>query len=251
VTELLLETEGLTRRFGALVAVDGVSLSVRRGEAHAIIGPNGAGKSTLIDLLSGDLAPSAGRIRFKGQRIDGLPSWRISRLGVGRSYQRTNLFPGFTCAECVWIAAQSRLASSMRFFRPASRLREVRERADRALELCGLAARGAEPATALSYGEQRQLELGMLLATEPELLLLDEPLAGMGHDEARALVELLGRLGRERTLVLIEHDMEAVFSLAQTLTVMADGRVLASGPPLEVRASPSVREAYLGEELFP
>ncbi|GAC1342589.1 MAG: ABC transporter ATP-binding protein [Myxococcales bacterium] len=248
MAEELLSTEGLSRRFGALAALDAVSLSFRAGEVHAIIGPNGAGKSTLLDLLSGLRAPSAGRIRFKGRSIGGLAPFRISRLGIGRSFQTTNVFPGFSAGECVSIAAQSRLGSSMRFFAPAARRPGLAERASRALEQCGLSARAQVQAAALSYGEQRQLEIGMLLATEPELLLLDEPLAGMGHDEARAITDLLRRLSRERTLVLVEHDMEAVFSLAQTLTVLVDGRVLESGGVEQVRASRAVRQAYLGEE---
>jgi branched-chain amino acid transport system ATP-binding protein len=249
MSEVLLATEALTRRFGALAAVDSVTLDFRSGEVHAVIGPNGAGKSTLLDLLSGLRAPSAGRIRFRGRSIGGLSPFRISRLGIGRSFQKTNLFPGFSSRECVSIAAQSRLGSSMRFFAPASRRPGLAERTDHALLLCGLAGRAEAQVSSLSYGEQRQLEIGMLLATEPELLLLDEPLAGMGHDEARAITGLLRRLSRERTLVLVEHDMEAVFSIAQTLTVLVDGRVLESGSVEQVRASRAVREAYLGEGI--
>jgi branched-chain amino acid transport system ATP-binding protein len=215
---------------------------------HAVIGPNGAGKSTLINVLSGELRPSAGRIRFKGRDVSREPPDRLSKLGFGRSYQTANLFPGLRCGDCVWLAAQSRLPSSMRFSRPATRFAGVAERAARALEQCGLSSRRAVLAERLSYGEQRQLEIGMMLATEPELLLLDEPLAGMGHGEVLQILELLRGLARGRTVVLIEHDMDAVFSIADTVTVLVDGRVLETGTPERIRASPAVRSAYLGEE---
>jgi len=251
VPEPLLATEDLTRRFGALAAVDRVSLAFAAGGVHAVIGPNGAGKSTLINLLSGELRPSAGRIRFKGRDVSREPPDRLSKLGFGRSYQTANLFPGLRCGDCVWLAAQSRLPTSMRFLRPADRFAGVAERAGRALEQCGLAARRGILAERLSYGEQRQLEIGMMLATEPELLLLDEPLAGMGHGEALQVLELLRGLARGRTVVLIEHDMDAVFSIADTVTVLVDGRVLETGTPEGIRASPAVRSAYLGEEDAP
>ena len=246
--EPLLATEGLTRRFGALAAVDGVSLAFEAGRVHAVIGPNGAGKSTLVNLLSGELRPTSGRIRFKGRDVSREPPDRLSKLGVGRSYQTANLFAGLRCEDCVWLAAQSRLPTSMRFLRPAARFAGVAERTARALEQCGLGGRRSVLSERLSYGEQRQLEIGMMLATEPELLLLDEPLAGMGHDEARSVLELLRGLSRGRTLVLIEHDMDAVFSIADTVTVLVDGRVLETGTPERIRASPAVRVAYLGEE---
>jgi branched-chain amino acid transport system ATP-binding protein len=246
MSEAILSTDRLVKRFGAIHAVDSVSLDFQAGQVHAIIGPNGAGKTSLINLLSGDLQPSDGSIRFKGQDITRAPADRVSRLGIGRSYQRTNIFPRFTCAENCWLGAQSRLPSSMRFLRPAARYGEVRARMERALELCGLDGRAGAVAATLSYGEQRQLEIGMMLATEPELLLLDEPLAGMGSDEAAGVIELLLRLARDHTLILIEHDMDAVFAVAQAMTVMVDGRVLASGPPEAIRANAEVQEAYLG-----
>ena len=215
---------------------------------HAVIGPNGAGKTTFINLLSGDLLPNDGRIFFNGREITRLPPNRISQLGIGRSYQKTNIFAGFTCIENCWVAAQSRLATSMRFVRPARNLRSVRERTERALDLCGLTPRRDTLASAMSYGEQRQLEIGMMLATEPELLLLDEPLAGMGSDESAQVIELLQRLAEEHTLILIEHDMDAVFSVAQRLTVLVNGQVLETGTVAEIRSSQAVQEAYLGDD---
>ncbi|HXH03683.1 MAG TPA: ABC transporter ATP-binding protein [Candidatus Competibacteraceae bacterium] len=246
MTAPILVTEGLSKRFGGLCAVDEVSLRFVRGEVHAILGPNGAGKSTLVNLLSGDLLPTSGSIRFEGRDITRLPAYRRSQLGIGRSYQKTNIFPSFTCFENCWLAAQSRLPTSMRFLRPARRLKLIWERTARALELCGLAERAQTVASAMSYGEQRQLEIGMVLATEPRLLLLDEPMAGMGKEESERVVALLRSLAGDYTLILIEHDMDAVFALADALTVMVNGRVLDSGPVLQVRNNIAVQEAYLG-----
>ena len=242
-----LETEALTRRFGGLAAVDGVSLSCRQGEVHAVIGPNGAGKTTLINMLSGDLPASSGRIRLGGRDVTGLSADRISQLGVGRSYQKTNVFLPFTAFENCRLAAQSRLRTSMRFFRNARRHREVNEAAERALALAGLDTRGGARVAELSHGEQRQVEIAMALATQPTILLLDEPLAGMGGEESSRIVELLKRLVADHAILLVEHDMDAVFALADRLTVMANGRVLESGAPEEIRASRAVQEAYLGE----
>ncbi len=248
MAELILETRGLTRQFGGLTAVSQVSIAFERGLTHAIIGPNGAGKTTLINLLSGVLLPSSGSIHFKEHDITRLSSDRVSQLGVGRSFQKTNIFPPLTCYENCFLAAQSRLPSAMRFFRPAARYADVQERADKAIELCGLSHRRNTVAQAMSYGEQRQLEIGMMLATEPELLLLDEPLAGMGTEEAQQVVELLKRLAAEHTLILIEHDMDAVFAIADRLTVMVNGTKLATGTVEEIRANPEVQRAYLGED---
>jgi branched-chain amino acid transport system ATP-binding protein len=249
VPEPLLLTEALTRRFGALAAVDGVSLAFEEGRVHAVIGPNGAGKSTFLNLLSGELRATQGRVRFRGLDVTRATPDELSRLGIGRSYQTANLFPELSCADCAWLAAQSRMPSSMRFFRPAERYAEVGDRAARALEVCGLSGRRPALAGQLSYGEQRQLEIAMMLATEPTLLLLDEPLAGLGHDEARRVVALLTEVARGRTVILVEHDMEAVFSISDTVTVLVDGRVLERGSPDQVRNSAAVREAYLGEEI--
>jgi branched-chain amino acid transport system ATP-binding protein len=248
VSEVFLELEQLTKRYYALAAVSDVSLKIHRGEIHAIIGPNGAGKTTLINVLSGDLPPTSGKVRFKGQDVTGLSPDRISRLGIGRSYQQTNVFPSLNCLDNCWLAAQSRSRSSMRFVWPAHRLARVRERAERALATCGLGGREQVLAADLSYGEQRQLELAMMLATEPELLLLDEPLAGMGSEEAAAVTALLRRLAETRTIVLVEHDMDAVFAIANRITVMVGGQVLETGGLEQIRRSRAVQDAYLGIE---
>ena len=245
-TPAALRTQGLTRRFGGLVALDAVSLEFRVGELHAVIGPNGAGKTTLINLLSGDLAPSGGSVTLQGRDITGLPPQRISRLGVGRSFQRTNVFMNFTVFENCRLAAQSRLRSSFRFLRPAARYREVNEAARQAVDTVDLNSRSEMKASDLSHGERRQLEVAMTLATAPTVLLLDEPLAGMGAEEAARMVELLRKLAPGHAMLLVEHDMDAVFALAATLTVMVNGSVLASGPPAEIRANAQVQEAYLG-----
>ncbi len=244
--EPILTTRDLSKSFGGLVAVNNVTLDFAPGRVHAIIGPNGAGKTTLINLLSGDLPPSGGSITFKGRNITRLPAFEISRIGLGRSYQKTNIFPQFTCFQNCWLGAQSRLETSMKFFRPAAAYAEVHARAERALDLCGLTHRRDLPPAQISHGEQRQLEIGMMLATEPEVFLLDEPLAGMGPQESEAVVRLLNDLARDHTLILIEHDMDAVFAVADLLTVMVDGRVLATGTPEEIRSNAEVQDAYLG-----
>jgi branched-chain amino acid transport system ATP-binding protein len=243
-----LSVEGLSRNFGGLAAVSGVALETRTGTLHAVIGPNGAGKTTLIDMLSGDLLPSAGKISLFGADITGLPAHRVSQLGVGRSYQKTNVFLGFTAFENCRLAAQSRLPSSMRFMRRALAYAEVNRAAEQALAAAGLESRSGSLASALSHGEQRQLEIAMTLATSPRVLLLDEPLAGMGAEESSSMVELLKKLRPGHAMLLIEHDMDAVFALADRLTVMVNGQVLASGTPGEIRANPAVQEAYLGED---
>jgi branched-chain amino acid transport system ATP-binding protein len=244
----VLGTRGLTRLFGGLAAVNDVSLECRAREVHAVIGPNGAGKTTLINLLSGDLAPSAGKVTLGGQDITGFEPHRVSRLGVGRSYQKTNVFLPFTVFENCRLAAQSRLPSSMRFFRPALANREINAAAERALAAAGLEDRAGTPVAQLSHGEQRQVEIAMTLATAPRLLLLDEPLAGMGAEESARIVELLKRLAAEHSILLVEHDMDAVFAVADVLTVMVNGSVLESGTPEAIRASRAVQEAYLGTE---
>jgi len=246
VAEAALRTAGLRRLFGGLAAVNDVSLECHVGRLHAVIGPNGAGKTTLINLLSGDLAPSAGRIEILGREVTGLAAHRISQLGVGRSYQRTNVFMDFSVFENCRLAAQSRLPSSLRFLRPAARYREVNEAAERAIGVVDLTSRSHVRASDLSHGERRQLEVAMTLATAPAVLLLDEPLAGMGAEEAARMVELLRKLAPDHAILLVEHDMDAVFALAATLTVMVNGSVLASGAPAEIRANAQVQEAYLG-----
>jgi branched-chain amino acid transport system ATP-binding protein len=244
--ETALRTEGLTRMFGGLAAVSGVSLECGVGRVHAVIGPNGAGKTTLINLLSGDLAPSAGRVFVDGRDVTGLASHRISQLGVGRSYQRTNVFMSFSAFENCRLAAQSRLRTSMRFLRPAAAYAGVNDAAERALAVTDLLSRKNRIASELSHGERRQLEVAMTLATSPRVLLLDEPLAGMGAEEAARMIGLLQRLAADHAMLLVEHDMDAVFAIASVLTVMVDGRVLASGTPAQIRANAQVQEAYLG-----
>ena len=248
MAEPILELRGLSRRFGALRAVSEVSLAFAPGQVHAVIGPNGAGKSTLLNLLSGELRADAGSVHFRGQDVTRASPDQLSRLGLGRSFQTATVLAGLTCEETLRLAAQSCLRSSMRFFRPAHRYPEILARAERALDACRLGARRASRATDLSYGEQRQLEIGMMLATAPQLLLLDEPLAGLGHDEALAVVDLLRAVAADHTLILVEHDMDAVFSLASAVTVLVDGKVLETGTPRQIRGSAAVREAYLGEE---
>jgi branched-chain amino acid transport system ATP-binding protein len=246
--EPILAVRDLSKRFAGLLAVNAVSLEARRREVHAVIGPNGAGKTTLINLLSGDLAPSAGRILFEGSDIAGLPAHRIARLGIARSYQKTNIFPAFSAFENCRLAAQSRLDTSMRFFRPAHGYGAVNAAAERALALVGLVPAAGRAAGVLSHGEQRQLEIAVALATSPKVLLLDEPLAGMGTDESVEMTALIARLAVEHAIILVEHDMDAVFSVAHRLTVMVNGAVLESGEPQAIRRSKAVQQAYLGAD---
>ena len=248
MAEAVLRTERLSKHFGGLAAVNDVSLEFFTDQIHAVIGPNGAGKTTLASLLSGDLACTSGRIYLDGEDIAGLSADRVSQRGVGRSYQKTNIFLPFTVFENCRIAAQSRLPSSMRFIRPALAYHEVVQAAERALALVGLEHRVQAPAANLSHGEQRQLEIAMTLATRPRILLLDEPLAGMGGEESARMVELLQKLKQAHAMLLVEHDMDAVFALADRLTVMVNGSVLESGTPEQIRASAAVQEAYLGTE---
>ena len=248
MAEPILRAENLTKRFGGLTAVNDVSLDLHVGQVHALIGPNGAGKSTLTNLLSGDLRPSSGQIHYAGVDLSGMPSERISRLGLGRSYQKTNIFLPFSVFENCRLAAQSRQQRAWRIFRNARQFADVNARAAAALEAVGLSARRDALAVALSHGEQRQLEIAMCLATEPAVLLLDEPLAGMGPQESQVIIALIQQLTPGHAIMLIEHDMDAVFAVADRLTVMVNGDVLASGTPAEVRASAIVQQAYLGEE---
>ena len=250
MSEPLLYTELITRSFGGLLAVNKLSLTFRRGQVHAIIGPNGAGKTTLINLLSGDLLPTSGQITFNGQNITQLPAYKTSQLGIGRSYQRTNIFHDFSCWQNVWLAAQSRIKSSMRFFRSAESYAEISKVVEWALEISKLENSAAVRASNLSYGEKRQLEIGMLLAMKPKVLLLDEPMAGMSETEVDVVIDLVKRLTSEHCIVLIEHDMDAVFAVADILSVMDNGRLLATGAPNIVRGNPKVIEAYLGNESF-
>ncbi|MCE3270731.1 MAG: putative type branched chain amino acid transport system, ATP-binding component [Ramlibacter sp.] len=246
MSEVLLSARGLTKRFGGLAAVNDVTLDLWRQRIHAVIGPNGAGKSTLTNLLSGDLEPSAGSVTLAGRDVTGWSPERISRAGLGRSYQKTNIFLPFTVWENIRLAAQSRTPHAARWLARASSVKQANERAERALELAGLAPRRDHVAGAASHGEQRQLEIAMTLATDPQVMLLDEPLAGMGTAEAERMVELLLRLKEQHAMMLVEHDMDAVFALADHLTVMVNGQVIASGTPQQVRADANVQAAYLG-----
>ena len=256
MTNALLSARQLTKRFGGLAAVNGVSLDLWRGQIHAVIGPNGAGKSTLTNLLSGDLPPSAGQVQLGSTDVTGWAPERISRQGLGRSYQKTNIFLPLTVHENVRLAAQSRDPQQpwnpLRWW-PDTRANTIKNRAtnarlESAIELSGLKDRRMAIAGAMSHGEQRQLEIAMTLATEPQVLLLDEPLAGMGVAEAERMVELLQRLKPAHAIMLVEHDMDAVFALADQLTVMVNGEVIAHGTPPEVRADATVQAAYLGED---
>ena len=246
MTEPILVTQSLCRRFGGLMAVNDVAIGLDTGMLHAVLGPNGAGKTTLINLLSGELPASGGSIRYKGEDITRLAPDRRSRIGIGRSFQKTNIFPAFTAFENCRLAAQSRIPRALHVVSDATAFPPVREAAQHALVATGLATRGDRVASTLSHGEQRQLEIAMVLATAPEVLLLDEPLAGMGAEEVARMVELLKKITRDHALLLVEHDMDAVFAVADRITVMVNGQVLESGTPDEIRASPAVRQAYLG-----
>lgn len=248
MSEVMMSARQLTKRFGGLLAVNDVSLDLWRNRIHAVIGPNGAGKSTLTALLAGDLEPTSGEVVLESRNVTGWSPNRLARHGLGRSFQKTNIFPVFTVWENARLAAQSRAQHTWHWFANAASLRAVNERAAHALELAGLLHRRDARADAISHGEQRQLEIAMALATSPKVLLLDEPLAGMGVVEAEKMVGLLTRLKRDHALLLIEHDMDAVFALADQLTVMVNGKVIASGSATEIRNHADVRAAYLGEE---
>jgi branched-chain amino acid transport system ATP-binding protein len=248
VADALLEIEDLSKRFGGVVASDAIALAVPQGELHAIIGPNGAGKTTLISQLAGEIAPDAGRIRFAGRDITGLPIFRRSQLGLARSFQITSLFLDFAAIENVALAVQAHAGHSFHFWRAARSQSELRTPARAALARVGLAGRADVVVSNLSHGEHRQLEIAMALATTPSMLLLDEPMAGMGPEESARMVKTLRELKRELTILLIEHDMEAVFALADRITVLVYGRIIASGTPEAIRANAEVRQAYLGEQ---
>jgi branched-chain amino acid transport system ATP-binding protein len=248
VADLLLRVENLVRRFGGIVATDNVSLDVSSGELHAIIGPNGAGKTTLISQLTGQLLPHAGTISLVGQDITHVPAYRRSALGLARSFQITSLLLDFTALDNVALAAQAHDGHSFRFWGDARKERRLREAALAALNRVGLGSRADTLVSRLSHGEQRELELAVALATKPQVLLLDEPMAGLGITESARMVRLLQELRREVTIVLVEHDMDAVFTLADRITVLVYGRVIASDAPAAIRANEEVRRAYLGEQ---
>jgi len=242
----VLATDRLTRTFGGLIAVRDVSISLRQGELHAVIGPNGAGKTTLVNMLSGEIKPTAGNIALLGREVAGEPAWRMTALGIGRSFQRINIFASLTVLENVPLAAQAVSLSPPRLLRDAARAGDLIAKAEEALQRIGLVGVAARSAGTLSHGEQRQLEIAMALASNPKVLLLDEPLAGMGPEESQRMTALLQDLAREHALLLIEHDMDFVFRVADWMTVMAEGTVLAEGRPETIRANTAVQDAYLG-----
>jgi branched-chain amino acid transport system ATP-binding protein len=248
VTDPLLRVEKLVRRFGGILATDNVSLDVERGELHAIIGPNGAGKTTLISQLTGQLAPHSGTIHLAGADITRVPAYRRSALGLARSFQITSLLLDFTALDNVALAAQAHDGHSFHFWGNARRESRLRDVALAALDRVGLADRADVLVSELSHGEQRELELAVALATKPQLLLLDEPMAGLGITESVRMVKLLQELRREVSIVLVEHDMDAVFALADRISVLVYGRVIASGAPAAIRQNEEVRRAYLGEQ---
>lgn len=246
-----LELRALTKRFGGVLATDGVSLPVAAGELHALIGPNGAGKSTLINQVAGVVRSDSGTVRLGGADLTRLaPHARVAH-GLARSYQVTNLFRRFTALDCAALAVQARTGSSFRFWQPVRRERALFDEAERVLRRVGLGRRFDVPAGALAHGEQRQLEVGLALATRPCALLLDEPMAGMGPDESERMVELIASLKRDLTILLVEHDMDAVFRLADRISVLVSGRLIATDEPARVRDNEDVRRAYLGDEVVP
>jgi branched-chain amino acid transport system ATP-binding protein len=244
----LLELEGVTRRFGALVALDQVALAVEDGEVRAIIGPNGAGKTTLFNVITGTVKPTAGVIRFAGQAIGGLASHRVCRLGLSRTFQITSLFADMSARENARLAAQARHARRWQPFGGATLFKEAAALADAALEQLGLSAVAERPAGLLSHGDQRLLEVAMAMAQQPRVLLLDEPTQGLSVEETAQAVDTLARFLQtsRMTVLLVEHDMEVVFRLAHRITVLHRGAVIADGAPAEVKADPGVQEAYLG-----
>jgi branched-chain amino acid transport system ATP-binding protein len=248
VADTLLAVEGITKRFGGVLASDAITMSVPKGELHAIIGPNGAGKTTLIGQLTGEITPNSGRIMFTGEDITGLPTHQRSMMGLARSFQITSLFQDFTALDNVALAVQAHAGHSFHFWRNARREEALRAPARAALERVGLSHRANTVIASMSHGEQRQLEIAMALATDPHMLLLDEPMAGMGPEESARMVKTLLDLKKQYTILLIEHDMEAVFALADRISVLVYGRVIATGLPDEIRANADVRQAYLGEQ---
>lgn len=244
-----MSVRGLTRRFGGLVAVNNVDIDLHEGEVHAVIGTNGAGKSTLINMLSGEIPASSGTIALEGHDVTSMPQPLRAKAGVGRSYQRTTIFPEFTVLENCRLTAQAQAQPRpWRIWEPAQHCQASMERAHSALERAGLAQHADRSAGSLSHGAKRQLEVAMCLATEPRVLLLDEPLAGMGAEETERMLTLLQELKKGHAVLLVEHDMDAVFRIADRITVMVNGTVVATGTPAQIRVDPVVRTAYLGEE---
>ncbi len=249
MADILLAVRSLTKHFGAVPASNNFSLEVVRGELHALIGPNGAGKTTVLNQLSGELAPDRGQIFFDGRPITRLRVHQRARMGLARSYQITSVFDHLTVRENLSLAIQAHIGHSFRFWRRAGDDPAIHQAIEPAMVRVGLEDRGHVPAANLSHGEKRQLEVGMTLAGNPQMLLLDEPYAGMGPGGAVQLTKLIRRLKNEVTILLVEHDMGAVFALADRITVLVYGQAIASGPPEAIRSNPAVRQAYLGEDL--
>ena len=245
--DILLRADGVSRHFGGLVAVDDVSLTLVRNEVHAVIGTNGAGKSTLINVLAGELPASRGRVHLLGRDVTRWPQPRRARAGLGRSYQRTTIFPRASVFENCRLAAQAHTQHALDWWSNATTCGASTKLAERAIEQAGLAAQTHRIAGTLSHGQKRQLEIAICLATAPAVLLLDEPLAGMGPEETDRMLQLLSTLTPAHAILLVEHDMDAVFRIADHITVMVNGAVLASGEPSAIRANADVQSAYLGE----
>jgi branched-chain amino acid transport system ATP-binding protein len=245
---IILETENLRREFGALIAVADVSIKVKAGSFHSIIGPNGAGKTTFFNLLSGNLKPTSGQVVFKGNDITKLPLHKTAHLGIGRSFQITNIFPSLTVIENIRLAAQALGKDNFKFFRAAGAFRRYEERAETVLEQVGLSDRAYSTANTLPHGDQRKLELGMILAPDPEMLLLDEPTAGMASEQVPELMALIREIqaNGNKTIMLVEHNMNVVMNVSDMITVMHYGEVLAEGTPAEISANETVQQAYLG-----
>jgi branched-chain amino acid transport system ATP-binding protein len=244
----ILELQGVYKDFDGLEVLFGISMGIQQGERHAVIGPNGAGKSTIFNIITGKYVPSKGKIFFKGQDVTGTSPYKLNRHGLARSFQITNIFRTMTVFQNVRNAILSKNKIRYNMFSRLDRMKDVNDQTDAVLEQIGLLDRKDVTAGLLSYGQQRALEIGLTIATEPELILLDEPTAGMSSEETREAVKLIGRVTQGKTLIIVEHDMEVVFSLADRITVIYYGEVLASGPPDEIRQNQKVKDAYLGEE---
>src|SRR5678815_366697 len=245
--DILLAASNISRRFGGLTAVDRVSLTLERGEVHSVIGTNGAGKSTLVNVLAGEITASSGRVELQGRDVTRWPQPRRARAGIGRSYQRTTIFPRSTVFENCRLSAQAHYQHAFDWWNPAVKCAESTRLAEQAIEHAGLSGQARRVAGTLSHGQKRQLEIAMCLATVPQVLLLDEPLAGMGAEETERMLALLAALRPGHAILLVEHDMDAVFRIADRITVMVNGMVIATGAPADIRANADVQTAYLGD----
>ena len=246
--EIIIETQNLSKHFGGLAAVDDVSIKIEAGTLHAIIGPNGAGKTTFFNLLSGNLKPTNGKVFYKGQDLTGKPIYRMIHMGIGRSFQITNIFPNLTVRENIRLASQAMENKNFRFLMDTAKMESVEERTTVVVEKVGLGSQSLLPARMLSHGDQRKLELGMILAPDPELLLLDEPTAGMATDQVPELITLIQEVQQSglKTVILVEHNMNVVMKVSDRITVMHQGKVLAEGTPGEIATNHEVQTAYLG-----